>query len=120
MLLTCNRDDFLHLAATEPHHGIVITIRRGTRGEDRVTLFRLLDRAGETASETTSTSPDQRDFKFSIGSTAWSAPLHAVLPDRSQAVYNVEAQVTCWMKVSIATIEQEAYDRREQCSCRLQ
>ena len=27
-LITCNRDDFLHLAATKPHHGVVIIIRR--------------------------------------------------------------------------------------------
>jgi hypothetical protein len=48
ILLTCNRDDFLHLAATKPHYGIVIVIRRRTRGEERVALFRLLERAGET------------------------------------------------------------------------
>jgi predicted nuclease of predicted toxin-antitoxin system len=48
LLLTCNRDDFLHLAATQPHHGIVIIIRRRSRGDERVALFRLLDRAGET------------------------------------------------------------------------
>jgi predicted nuclease of predicted toxin-antitoxin system len=47
-LLTCNRDDFLHLAAAKPHHGVVIVIRRRTRGEERVALFRLLERAGET------------------------------------------------------------------------
>jgi predicted nuclease of predicted toxin-antitoxin system len=47
ILLTCNRDDFLHLAATEQHHGIVIVIRRRTRGEERAALFRLLDRASE-------------------------------------------------------------------------
>jgi predicted nuclease of predicted toxin-antitoxin system len=48
ILLTCNRDDFLHLAATEPHNGVVIVIRRRTRGKERVALFRLLERAGET------------------------------------------------------------------------
>ena len=48
LLLTCNRDDFLNLAATQPHHGIVIVIRRRTRAEERAALFRLLDRAGET------------------------------------------------------------------------
>jgi predicted nuclease of predicted toxin-antitoxin system len=48
VLLTCNRDDFLDLAAAQPHHGVVIVIRRRTRGEERVALFRLLDRAGET------------------------------------------------------------------------
>jgi len=48
ILLTCNRDDFLRLAATKPHQGVVIVIRRRTRGEERVALFRLLERAGET------------------------------------------------------------------------
>jgi predicted nuclease of predicted toxin-antitoxin system len=48
LLLTCNRDDFLDLVATVPHHGIVIVIRRRTRAEERVALFRLLQRAGET------------------------------------------------------------------------
>jgi predicted nuclease of predicted toxin-antitoxin system len=28
ILLTCNRDHFLQLAAAQPHHGIVIIIRR--------------------------------------------------------------------------------------------
>jgi hypothetical protein len=46
--MTCNRDDFLQLAAAEPHRGIVIIIRRRTRGEERAALFRLLERAGET------------------------------------------------------------------------
>jgi hypothetical protein len=48
ILLTCNRVDFLHLAAAQTHHGIVIIIRRRTRGGERVALFRLLDRAGKT------------------------------------------------------------------------
>lgn len=48
LLLTCNRDDFLHLAGTQPHHGIVIIVRRRTRAEERAALFRLLDRAGHT------------------------------------------------------------------------
>ena len=48
ILLTCNRDDFLHLAATKPHHGVVIVIRRRTRGEERVALFRLMERAGKS------------------------------------------------------------------------
>ena len=48
LLLTCNRDDFLELAATQPHHGIIIVIRRRTRAEERAALFRLLERAGQT------------------------------------------------------------------------
>ena len=47
LLLTCNRDDFLHLATKKPHHGIVIVIRRRTRAAERAALFRLLERAGE-------------------------------------------------------------------------
>ena len=48
VLLTCNRNDFLHLAAAKPHHGIVIVIRRRTRAGERAALFRLLEHAGET------------------------------------------------------------------------
>jgi predicted nuclease of predicted toxin-antitoxin system len=48
VLLTCNRNDFLQLATTRPHHGIVIVIRRRTRADERAALFRLLERAGET------------------------------------------------------------------------
>jgi predicted nuclease of predicted toxin-antitoxin system len=48
VLLTCNRNDFLHLAIVRPHHGIVIIIRRRTRADERAALFRLLERAGET------------------------------------------------------------------------
>lgn len=48
VLVTCNRNDFLHLAATQPHRGIVIVIRRRTRANERAALFRLLERAGET------------------------------------------------------------------------
>lgn len=47
ILLTCNRDDFLDLAATNAHHGVVIVIRRRTRGDERRALFQLLERAGE-------------------------------------------------------------------------
>ena len=48
VLMTCNRNDFLHLATARPHHGIVIVIRRRTRADERAALFRLLERAGET------------------------------------------------------------------------
>lgn len=47
LLLTCNRDDFLRLAMTKPHHGIVIVIRRRTRADERAALFRLLKSAGD-------------------------------------------------------------------------
>jgi predicted nuclease of predicted toxin-antitoxin system len=48
VLLTCNRDDFLHLTTTKPHHGVVIVIRRRTLADERAALFRLLERASET------------------------------------------------------------------------
>ena len=48
LLLTCNRDDFLKLAETEPHRGIIVVIRRRTRAHERAALLRLLERAGDT------------------------------------------------------------------------
>ena len=48
ILITCNRDDFLALAKTKPHHGIIVLVRRKTRVAERAALVRLLDRAGET------------------------------------------------------------------------
>jgi len=48
VLITCNRDDFLQLASRQPHHGIIVVIRRRTRAAERAALFCLLERAGET------------------------------------------------------------------------
>jgi Domain of unknown function (DUF5615) len=48
LLMTCNRDDFVKLAETEPHRGIIVVIRRKTRAQERAALVRLLERAGET------------------------------------------------------------------------
>jgi predicted nuclease of predicted toxin-antitoxin system len=48
VVLTCNRDDFLELATRRPHNGIVIVVRRRTRAAERVALFQLLERSGET------------------------------------------------------------------------
>ncbi len=48
ILITCNRDDFLELASTLSHCGIVILIRRKTRTAERAALVRLLDRASES------------------------------------------------------------------------
>jgi predicted nuclease of predicted toxin-antitoxin system len=47
LLLTCNRDDFLKLAETEPHRGIIVVIRRKTRAHERAALLRLLESAGD-------------------------------------------------------------------------
>lgn len=48
LLVTCNPDDFMELAERQPHHGIVVLIRRRTRASERAALLRLLERAGET------------------------------------------------------------------------
>jgi predicted nuclease of predicted toxin-antitoxin system len=47
VLITCNRDDFLALAAEREHSGIIILIRRRSRALERAALVELLDRAGE-------------------------------------------------------------------------
>ena len=47
VLITCNRDDFLAIAKTISHAGLIILIRRSSRLRERVALIRLLDKAGE-------------------------------------------------------------------------
>jgi predicted nuclease of predicted toxin-antitoxin system len=46
IVITCNRDDFLQLAREQPHHGIVVVIRRRSRAAERAALLRLVERAG--------------------------------------------------------------------------
>ena len=48
IMVTCNRDDYLSLAKSQPHNGIIILLRRKTRVAERAALVRLLDRAGES------------------------------------------------------------------------
>lgn len=48
IMVTCNRDDFLALAQTEPHHGLIVLFRRKSRTAERVALVRLIEKAGET------------------------------------------------------------------------
>ncbi|MBL9207588.1 MAG: DUF5615 family PIN-like protein [Opitutaceae bacterium] len=49
IMVTCNRDDFLALAAVHPEHpGLVILIRRRTRQAECGKLLNLLQRAGES------------------------------------------------------------------------
>jgi len=48
LVITCNRDDFLALAQSVPHRGIIILIRRRSRAAERAALLRLLERAGPT------------------------------------------------------------------------
>lgn len=47
LLITCNRDDFITLAETGSHHGIIVLIRRKTRAAERAALLRLLERADD-------------------------------------------------------------------------
>lgn len=48
VLVTCNRDDFLTIAGSMPHSGIVILIRRATRALECSRILRLLQSAGES------------------------------------------------------------------------
>lgn len=48
VVITCNRRDFLRLAATEPHVGIIILVRRRTRVAECAAVLRLIQRAGES------------------------------------------------------------------------
>lgn len=47
VLITCNRDHFLPLAARPPHAGLIVLVRRRSRAHERAALVSLLDRAGE-------------------------------------------------------------------------
>ena len=47
VIITCNRDDFLKLAARGPHLGLIILIRRRSPQAECTCLLRLLRRAGE-------------------------------------------------------------------------
>ena len=51
VLITCNRDDFLTLAAEQDHYGIVILVRRRTRIAECAAVIRLLERAGHAGIE---------------------------------------------------------------------
>jgi predicted nuclease of predicted toxin-antitoxin system len=48
VLVTCNRDHFLALAADRPHPGIVIVIRRQSRVSECSRFLKLLHIAGES------------------------------------------------------------------------
>ena len=47
-MITCNRDDFLALAAASQHPGLIVLFRRRSRQAECAHLLSLLDRAGET------------------------------------------------------------------------
>ena len=48
VVITCNRRDFLRLAATEPHRGIIILVRRRTRMAECAAVLQLLSNAGDS------------------------------------------------------------------------
>ena len=48
IVVTCNRQDFLRLAGTEPGTGLIILNRRRTRQAECAHLLRLLASAGES------------------------------------------------------------------------
>jgi predicted nuclease of predicted toxin-antitoxin system len=47
VLVTCNRDDFIRLAAIRRHTGLIVVIRRKTRIMECAKLLHLLNVAGE-------------------------------------------------------------------------
>jgi len=47
-LITCNRADFIPLASTRAHSGLIILIRRRSRILECAKLLRLLESAGES------------------------------------------------------------------------
>ena len=46
-MITCNRDDFLKLAAKGPHLGLIVLIRRRTPQAECANLLRLIRKAGD-------------------------------------------------------------------------
>lgn len=48
IVIACNRRDFLALAATEPHPGIIVLIRRRSRPAECAAVLGLIERAGES------------------------------------------------------------------------
>ena len=47
-MVTCNRQDFLELAGTEPAAGLIVVNRRGARQAECNHVLRLVAKAGET------------------------------------------------------------------------
>ncbi|MDQ6631879.1 MAG: DUF5615 family PIN-like protein [Verrucomicrobiota bacterium] len=48
IVITCNRRDFLRLAKTERHLGIILLVRRHSRIAECAAVLQLLIRAGES------------------------------------------------------------------------
>jgi predicted nuclease of predicted toxin-antitoxin system len=47
ILVTCNRDDFVHLTQARAHSGLIVLFRRKSRTAERAALVRLIEKAGE-------------------------------------------------------------------------
>jgi predicted nuclease of predicted toxin-antitoxin system len=47
LLVTCNRDDFLHLVQIDGSPGLIVLIRRRTRQAECAHLLALIERAGD-------------------------------------------------------------------------
>ena len=48
VMITCNRNDYLELAARQKHLGLIILIRRRNSRTEWMNILRLVDRAGES------------------------------------------------------------------------
>lgn len=48
VMMTCNRNDYLQLASTQQHHGLIILIRRRSAQTESINVLRLIERAGES------------------------------------------------------------------------
>jgi len=48
VLLTCNRGDFLELARSNEHAGLIVVFRRRNRVLECAAVLRLIERAGES------------------------------------------------------------------------
>ena len=48
ILVTCNRDDFIALANTRAHSGLIVLVRRRSRLLECANLLRLIDSAGDS------------------------------------------------------------------------
>ena len=51
MTITCNRNDYLELAAPQQHQGLIVLIRRHSARTECINILRLIERADATASE---------------------------------------------------------------------
>ena len=48
VMITCNRNDYLELAAQQAHCGLIILVRRHAARTECTNVLRLIERAGES------------------------------------------------------------------------